>query len=297
MNTMNPLKRSGDENLEKSPDSVKKSKLEGVKPPLPKELSKLFQPLYCALCKSQLSSSVTAASHYSGKPHQKKVNQYLSQHHPELLNSASKQTDEKKSDQVPTSTSLTLTRDEATNCRICNVVFAGPIAAQSHYLGKKHRSKVLKGYTPIEPVPGMGIVEDNSGRFGIGESFRKCSDIETPKLTIVKKTVQKWYCDICDTQATDDNQYKAHLAGKKHIKNVKNSKLVTIISDAIEKPKDSILNSVMKSEHSSDQDYSINRTPSGDFYCKICDLAINSAIQFSDHLKSKKHNKKTKPVV
>ncbi|KAL1465075.1 hypothetical protein WDU94_004670 [Cyamophila willieti] len=292
---MNSLKRTETSSVFDEVVSIKKSKQDGVKPPLPKELTKLFQPLFCALCKSQLSSPVTAASHYSGKNHQKKVKQYLTQNNPELLPAEETTTSKKqatRSEQIITS----LTPDQASSCRICDVVFAGPVAAQSHYMGKKHRSKVFKGHTPIERVPGMDMGEDASGRFGIGESFRNQGDpIPTPNVPDLKRTVQKLYCDICDIQATDDGQYKAHLAGKKHIKNVNKLKLVNPTAKIINpmNSKDTVLDSVLKAPKvGEEQDYSIHRTPSGNYYCKICDLTVNSVNQYSDHLESKKHKKK-----
>uniref|UniRef100_A0A8D8Y859 Zinc finger protein 346 n=1 Tax=Cacopsylla melanoneura TaxID=428564 RepID=A0A8D8Y859_9HEMI len=289
---MNPLKRTETSSVFDEAASIKKSKQDGVKPPLPKELTKLFQPLFCALCKSQFSSPVTAASHYSGKGHQKKIKQYLTQNNPELLpaeeTTASKK-QEARSEQILTS----LTPDQASSCRICDVMFAGPVAAQSHYMGKKHRTNVLKGYTPIERVPGMDVGVDASGRFGIGEGFRKQEEpTSKPNVPVVKRTIQKLYCDICDTQATDESQYKAHIAGKKHIKNVNKLKLVNPTATLINpvNSKDTVLNSVLKP--GKELDYSTHRTPSGSYYCKICDLTVNSVNQFSDHLVSKKHKKK-----
>lgn len=35
------------------------------------------------------------------------------------------------------------------------------------------------------------------------------------------------------------------------------------------------------------------RTPSGHYYCKICNLSLNSEFQFTEHLRSKKHGKKS----
>lgn len=46
-------------------------------PSLPKELTAMFQPLFCKLCNMQLSSSVVAKLHYKGKNHEKKIRKYL----------------------------------------------------------------------------------------------------------------------------------------------------------------------------------------------------------------------------
>lgn len=47
---------------------------------LPKELTLLFQPLYCKLCTAQLSSNVMAKLHYKSKNHEKKVRKFLIEH-------------------------------------------------------------------------------------------------------------------------------------------------------------------------------------------------------------------------
>lgn len=56
--------------------------------------------------------------------------------------------------------------------------------------------------------------------------------------------------------------------------------------------KDSILSSVMNRSNESTKDLSVFRTPSGYFYCKLCDMTVNSEIQFKQHLNSKNHAKK-----
>lgn len=56
-------------------------------------------------------------------------------------------------------------------------------------------------------------------------------------------------------------------------------------------PKDNILSSVMNQKDAT-KDLSVFRTPSGYFYCKLCNLSLNSEIQFKQHLNSKNHAKK-----
>lgn len=40
------------------------------------------------------------------------------------------------------------------------------------------------------------------------------------------------------------------------------------------------------------KDYSIYRTPSGQFYCALCNLCVNSEQQFVQHIASRKHKLK-----
>lgn len=46
-------------------------------PTLPKELTAMFQPLYCKLCTAQLSSNIMAKIHYKSKNHEKNIRKYL----------------------------------------------------------------------------------------------------------------------------------------------------------------------------------------------------------------------------
>lgn len=49
-------------------------------PSLPKELTAMFQPLYCVLCKMHLNSASNAKLHYLSKNHHKKIKNYLIDH-------------------------------------------------------------------------------------------------------------------------------------------------------------------------------------------------------------------------
>lgn len=49
-------------------------------PTLPKELTAMFQPLYCKLCTAQLSSNVMAKIHYKSKNHEKNIRKFLIDH-------------------------------------------------------------------------------------------------------------------------------------------------------------------------------------------------------------------------
>ncbi|KAK6640456.1 hypothetical protein RUM44_012150 [Polyplax serrata] len=55
--------------------------------------------------------------------------------------------------------------------------------------------------------------------------------------------------------------------------------------------RDNILETVIKSEkrNISSSDLSIYRTPSGKYYCRSCNLTVNSQAQFIQHTESRKH--------
>lgn len=48
----------------------------------------------------------------------------------------------------------------------------------------------------------------------------------------------------------------------------------------------------MNKQNDNVKDLSVFRTPSGFFYCKLCNMTVNSEIQFKQHLNSKNHAKK-----
>lgn len=56
---------------------VKETVPDAEDPTLPKELTAMFQPLYCKLCTAQLSSNVMARTHYKSKNHEKNLRKYL----------------------------------------------------------------------------------------------------------------------------------------------------------------------------------------------------------------------------
>lgn len=128
-------------------------------------------------------------------------------------------------------------------------------------------------------------------RFGIGEEFRAPIDdtvsstnpepiaadtdfyaSANPLQPIAAKSA--FYCKLCNIYATSQQLLELHFIGAKHKKKMK---LQTVIPtpDGIQV----------------DSQFSANRTPSGLFYCRCCDLTLTSDSQLKLHFESKKHNK------
>lgn len=58
-------------------------------------------------------------------------------------------------------------------------------------------------------------------RFGIGESFRKPAEVETPKIEETQKVDEQKHCKICNISVTSESQMELHLRGAKHAKKLK----------------------------------------------------------------------------
>jgi hypothetical protein len=103
---------------------------------LPRDLTSLFQPLYCKLCQAQLSSNVVAKLHYKSKNHEKKIKRFLIEYSDrtgEPLHKRAKMAVKAKEGDGDESNPLYF------YCDVCDLPLTGKLHAESHYMGKNHR--------------------------------------------------------------------------------------------------------------------------------------------------------------
>jgi len=163
--------------------------------------------------------------------------------------------------------------------------------AKEHYAGKKHRRRV---YGPSKKI----IQQNNYDRVTFQQNELPIVVDNNEKISDVDVKTQT-YCKICNITVTSSAQMQVHLEGNKHGK-----KLKTLGAPPYAKPGDSILscyeklydNTNQQSKYNIRNDVSIFRTPSGHYYCKHCNLTLESVHIFSQHLKSKNHLKKFNPM-
>ncbi|RZF38160.1 hypothetical protein LSTR_LSTR005521 [Laodelphax striatellus] len=267
---------------------------------LPRQLRDMFGPLTCELCEVTATSTMMAKAHYSGKPHEKRVRQYLEKWSEETGNPMPK-----------ISKPETKLRQDATYCKTCDIILTSVSVAQQHYAGKNHKKALLQGGKQKSPSQAQPVFVDD-GRFGIGTAFLKKNESESvhqlpadessvesphkhrmqPKsnrlANDIKKKLFSWSCDLCGVIAHSEDQLNMHLKGAKHLKALKRSQSPSIIP-APANPSESILASVFLPPEKNVTDYSIFRTPSGNYYCQPCNVTLNSPDQMSQHNESKKH--------
>lgn len=122
------------------------------------------------------------------------------------------------------------------------------------------------------------------------------------------------YCKLCDISVTSDMHMRLHLAGAKHAKKLRqlgeppyteeaHTLTQCILDESIlNRPKMKANANVNANGNAGDSvatatphiDYSVFRTPSGQYYCQVCDLSVTSEVTLSQHFASKRHLKTTK---
>ncbi|XP_043785951.1 zinc finger protein 346-like isoform X1 [Apis laboriosa] len=259
-----------------------------------RELSALMKPLKCDLCNAVMNSTLQAKLHYDGKPHQKKVSMFLNQ-------SVKKQKTE--DGQVSSTTS-----DWQNYCDICKTWFTSQTDATQHYAGKKHIRAVNGGRRarPSKKSQNQNQYSqiDPTGRFGIGMAFQAevqstpAQPVVVPDGTNAVPTPgtgsiytpppypTPLRCDLCGVSANRQDQLETHKRGARHLRMLRLNGLPVpepaTESEAIPATPGPI-------------DYSIYRTPSGQYYCAPCNLSLNSESTFAQHVESKKHKNQSNP--
>lgn len=122
--------------------------------------------------------------------------------------------------------------------------------------------------------------------------------IQTVKVPAVDASK---YCEICDISVTSEMHMRLHLAGARHAKKLRQlgeapyTDAPHTLSQCImdDSPKIRSKSNVIESGTSS-IDFSVFRTPSGQYYCQVCDLSVTSEITLSQHFASKRHLKTAK---
>nr|CAD7393013.1 unnamed protein product [Timema cristinae] len=244
-----------------------------------------------------INSSIQGKLHYGGKIHKKKVSKFLTTW-------SAKTGSPVPQHLIGGSKNKELVVVEQMHCKVCNVHLDSHQKMESHYMGRKHRTALKRkaqdpNASPIEPIP----IEppDPTGRFGIGKAF--LSSQNQPETGPPPKMAM-FVCETCQVTTTCQDQLNMHLDGARHRKTMLkklqfegcnlNSEAKTPFELPQPAPADNILQSVMKGEvkRKSDQDFSCFRTPSGYYYCQMCNLTLNSESQFAQHGQSKKHKLK-----
>ncbi|XP_031622680.1 zinc finger protein 346-like [Contarinia nasturtii] len=113
------------------------------------------------------------------------------------------------------------------------------------------------------------------------------------------------YCNLCDIFVTSEMHMHLHLAGAKHAKKLRQLALPPysevshtlsqcILDGSNQSPSINSNADEMLASGSSSVDYSVFRTPSGQYYCQCCDLSVSSEVCLSQHFSSKRHMKTVK---
>lgn len=307
------------------PDSTSKDTLTGpspakkrrstddlpVDPDVEKALEEMMSPLFCKLCNLTINHPSQAQSHYNGKHHAKKVRLYRQSAALEAtlakkaaqgdlvttvnlvteVNPATEPVDEKpKEEEEEENKAMSESviekmkdKNDRVYCKLCQVAFNSPKQAIQHYEGKNHAKK----------LKAAGIVQ--------------ISDKDKQHVKIDGAVFE---CKMCSVQVTCNEQLQSHLNGAKHKGKLRSLERAADTNrgrwgvrgrgrgrgrggyPGFSGEEHNVVTIQTQQSRKRGRDYSNFRTPSGSYYCSICNVTVNGENQFAQHMDSRKHKSK-----
>lgn len=276
---------------------------------MPSEVMDQCKPLHCELCKSTMTSPLNAKLHYEGKTHDKHIRTFVNKWAEK--NGKPPTCIQRK---VPLTKKAKVEDSSDWYCSPCSMSFTSQLHMDQHMAGRSH-NRVASGLGPLKqgyfdretkkwlrnPI---NEVDKNIIKEGYVQNAQKEHMIPLPPSSIPTNpdpNANKFFCELCKVGAPSQAQLDMHLNGKNHKAKMKRS-MGGVANDDMEtirkriELKDNILsaanNSIGGGSGFKKRDYSIYRTPSGQYYCGPCNVALNSESQFGQHQDSKKHKQK-----
>uniref|UniRef100_A0A1A9VRK9 C2H2-type domain-containing protein n=1 Tax=Glossina austeni TaxID=7395 RepID=A0A1A9VRK9_GLOAU len=317
-----PVKRkynAGPGSIEKITETTADGKLvlfQGRDESYPDELNKLIHPMSCELCNVKMNSLLSAKDHYESKIHDRGLSAWLKKNYVE-----------KGLEAPPVKRFLKqgTTGPDAYYCEACDLKLTSLAHANQHYAGKKHRLVVSKFAKPsgagyydsegrwVRTASKQSVkVPNDGGRYGIGEQFKvsNSSSANSNSSIDVKPNVETsnqpdnlLFCSMCSVSVTSALQMAMHLNGIKHKKKLQKTggESTKVANESnTDQPattcfqlQENVLSTVLQADSTTTDpsDLSMYRTPSGQFYCKVCNTTMTNVPSLQQHLSGKRHLK------
>ncbi|XP_066457483.1 zinc finger matrin-type protein 3 [Eleutherodactylus coqui] len=196
------------------------------------------------------------------------------------------------------------------SCKLCNVTLNSAQQAQAHYQGKNH-SKKLRNYSASSSCPA-------SSRHTLHTVSPGSS---SPNVTAPKSggrvilATENDYCKLCDASFSSPVVAQAHYQGKNHAKRLRLAETPanTFMDSECKRRarKESNEHKMMpnrrnvcslqnntgpyfnpRSRQRIPRDLAMCVTPSGQFYCSMCNAGASEELEFRQHLETKQHKSK-----
>ncbi|NXN64013.1 ZMAT3 protein, partial [Himantopus himantopus] len=201
-------------------------------------------------------------------------------------------------------------------CKLCNVTLNSAQQAQAHYQGKNHSKKLRNYYAAnscpaparmsnsVEPAPPQVV------------SLPAQMGSSKPGGRVILAT-ENDYCKLCDASFSSPAVAQAHYQGKNHAKRLRLAEAQNnSFSDTSELGKRrarkegneykmmqnrrnmyTVQNNTgpyfnPRSRQRIPRDLAMCVTPSGQFYCSMCNAGASEEMEFRQHLESKQHKSK-----
>uniref|UniRef100_A0ACD5XS50 Uncharacterized protein n=1 Tax=Avena sativa TaxID=4498 RepID=A0ACD5XS50_AVESA len=196
------------------------------------------------------------------------------------------------------------------NCTVCQVQATSEQNLQQHYAGQKHLSNVetLDPTTKEEKSHGINVPKNSEKPFiaeqPMAQQFdehtltdadkavppSKATPVEKWELAEItipvkeQKPPMKWYCTVCQVQATSEQDLQKHYARQKHLSNVATLDPTTKASD--QKAKTTAAAAAEPSLSTEEK-----KTSSIKWSCSTCQANGTTQLTLEAHLKGKRHQK------
>ncbi|XP_059196341.1 zinc finger matrin-type protein 3 [Centropristis striata] len=203
-------------------------------------------------------------------------------------------------------------------CKLCNVTLNSAQQAQAHYQGKNHSKKLRNFYAGSQQPPAIRIPEslEAAGQTSLSSGS---NDSDYKGATRVILATENDYCKLCDASFSSLAVAQAHYQGKNHAKKLRlaeaqqNSNNMEGSNEAAPRRnrKDGSEYRLVKNRRSPQlpasmpgpyynprprqripRDLAMCVTPSGQFYCSMCNCGAEQETDFRQHLESKQHKAK-----
>ena len=149
---------------------------------------------YCSLCEASTDTITLAVSHFSGKRHATKLQQFRRARHRLVVESSTGNPDDPDNLFLPN------------YCKVCDADLLQSEQAETHYMSEKHQKKV-RHYFLVK----VGAKEMHPSKTKDPEEKKKEHEASS----------KMEYCALCDAEFTAAVVARAHYAGKKHAKKLK----------------------------------------------------------------------------
>ncbi|XP_051966845.1 LOW QUALITY PROTEIN: zinc finger matrin-type protein 3-like [Xyrauchen texanus] len=192
-------------------------------------------------------------------------------------------------------------------CKLCNVTLNSTQQAQAHYQGKNHSKKLRNFYAGSDQPPPVRLAEVEPVSQQPSDSAHVTAKQHFSASRIILAT-ENDYCKMCDASFSSPAVAQAHYQGKNHAKRLRlaEAQQNATSSDLCEPQrwprKEGYENRLMKNRRAMPGPYYNPRprqriprdlamcvTPSGQFYCSMCNSGASEEAEFRLHLESKPH--------
>ncbi|XP_018612784.1 zinc finger matrin-type protein 3 isoform X1 [Scleropages formosus] len=202
-------------------------------------------------------------------------------------------------------------------CKLCNVTLNSAQQAQAHYQGKNHSKKLRNFYAGSQQPPAIRIPE-------VVEpvSLQPFANTPAENSTACKQgarvilATENDYCKLCDASFSSPAVAQAHYQGKNHAKRLRlaEAQQSAPFQDSMESSQrrqrkegsefkmiknrrnvhvpPSVPGPYYRPRQRIPRDLAMCVTPSGQFYCSMCNSGAGEEADFRLHLESKQHKSK-----